>query len=178
MNPRTHRANQMLEKQDCYTQIDSNNFKVESQTDTTKSYIVSKTDNGLICTCKDHTTRKADYKHLKLILKVIKSDNDTFRVMIRSKLQLCKYCDSGRLKKTGMRKTKKGNVQRYACLDCKKRFTANFGFEKMRYDSVLITRVLQMYFSGMSVRYFRLLNKRTSKYLIRLSIIGLKNTLK
>ena len=155
MNPRTQRAEQMLEKQDSYTQLDSDNFKVRSQTDPTKFYTVSKTENGLICSCPDHTTRKADCKHLKLILKVIKSnksDNDTFRVMVRSTLQLCKYCDSGRLKKAGMRKTKKGNVQRYACLDCKKRFTANFGFEKMRYDSVLITRSLQMYYSGMSVR--------------------------
>ena len=145
----------MLEKQDCYTQLDSDNFKVRSQTNPTKSYIVSRTGNGLICECKDHTTRKADCKHLKLILKVIKSnksDNDIFRIMERSILQLCKYCDSGRLKKVGFRQTKQGRVQRFRCLDCKKGFTTNFGFEKMRYDSVLITRALQMYYSGMSVR--------------------------
>ncbi len=37
-------------------------------------------------------------------------------------------------------------------LTAKKRFTANFGFEKMRSDDVIITRTLQMYYAGMSVR--------------------------
>ena len=72
--------------------------------------------------------------------------------MKRSNLKLCKYCDSGNLKKDGLRKTKKGDIQRYACLDCKKRFTANFGFEKTRTKEILVTRALQMYYTGMSVR--------------------------
>ena len=156
MNPRTQRAKQMMEKPNFASQIDHGKFEVRSQTDPTKSYLVSVTGNGLVCTCKDHTTRKSDCKHIKIILQKIKNkrcySNQSFRIMERSKLKLCKYCDSGRLKKAGMRKTKKGNIQRYACLDCKKRFTANFGFEKMRYEPVLITRALQMYYSGMSVR--------------------------
>ena len=72
--------------------------------------------------------------------------------MERSKLKLCKYCDSGKIKKDGMRITKHNKIQRFKCLDCKKRFTANFGFEKMRYDSTIITRALQMYYAGMLVR--------------------------
>ena len=72
--------------------------------------------------------------------------------MERSKLQLCKYCDSGRLRKDGFRKNKNNKIQKFYCLDCKKGFTANFGFEKMRYDDVIITRALQMYYSKMSVR--------------------------
>ena len=51
-----------------------------------------------------------------------------------------------------MRNTKKGKVQRFRCLDCKKRFTTNFGFEKKQSDESIITGSLEMYFSGMSAR--------------------------
>ncbi len=64
----------------------------------------------------------------------------------------CKYCDSGKIRKDGMRDTKKGKIQRFKCLDCKKRFTAHFGFDRMRHDPRTITQALQMYYHGMSVR--------------------------
>ena len=51
-----------------------------------------------------------------------------------------------------MRENKKGKVQIFKCLDCEKRFTINFGFEKKQYDDSTITCALQMYFSKMSVR--------------------------
>lgn len=156
MNQRKQKAIQMSEITGYATQINHDTFKVRSQTDPSKFYIITKTESGLICQCKDHNCRKADCKHIKIILEIIKKNqcyrNNIFRIMERSKLQLCKYCDSGKLIKRGIRKNKSGNLQRYQCLDCKKRFTANFGFEKMRYESVIITRSLQMYYSGMSVR--------------------------
>ena len=52
--------------------------------------------------------------------------------MERSKLQLYKYCDSGRLRKEGFRKNKNGKVRIFKRLDCKKKFSLNFGFEKIR----------------------------------------------
>ena len=155
MNPRTQRARQIMELLDYAKFIGNNKVKIRSQTDLSKSYIVSTTDNGLVCECKDHETRNADCKHIKVALELIKKNEgqkQSFRIMERSKLQLCKFCDSGRLKKDGIRQTKKGKSQRFKCLDCKKRFTANFGFEKMRYDENIITGALQMYYSGMSTR--------------------------
>ncbi len=154
MNPRTQRAKQMMETKGYCSQLDSNTFSVRSQTNPDNYYTVSKTENGLKCECKDNQTRKADCKHIKIVLEIIKQNkcyrNNTFRIMERSKLKLCKYCDSGKIKKSGTRNTKTGKVQRYACLDCKKRFTANFGFEKMRHDSRTITQAIQMYYQGMS----------------------------
>ena len=38
------------------------------------------------------------------------------------------------------------------CLDCKKKFSSNFGFEKKQFDYTIITGALQMYYSGMSIR--------------------------
>lgn len=145
-----------METEGYCSQIDHDKFKVRSQTDPSKFYIVSNTDNGLVCECKDHKVRKADCKHIKIVLEIIRQNkcyrNNTFRIMERSKLQLCKFCDSGKIKKDGMRQTRKGKVQRFKCLDCKKRFTTNFGFEKKKNDDSVITGALEMYFSGMSVR--------------------------
>ncbi len=72
--------------------------------------------------------------------------------MGRSKLQLCKFCDSGKIIKKGIKKNKSGNLQIFKCKDCKKRFTANFGFENRQFDDSAITGALEMYFSGMSIR--------------------------
>ena len=156
MNKRNQRAQSMMEKPNFASQVDHGKFEVRSQTNPEKSYLVYTTGDGLVCTCKDHEIRKADCKHIKIILEKIKKkscySNQPFRIMERSNLKLCKYCDSGRIRKDGMRETKKGRIQRFKCQDCKKRFTANFGFEKKQFDENTITGALQMYYSGMSVR--------------------------
>jgi len=155
MNPRTQRAKQIIELENHASQIiGKNKFRVKSQTNPSKFYFVSKTGNGLVCECKDHETRKSDCKHIKVVLEYCGKntfDHDGFRIMERSSLKLCKYCDSGNIRKDGFRNTKKGKTQKFYCLDCKKGFTVNFGFEKMRYDDVIITRALMMYYKGMSV---------------------------
>ena len=71
MNPRTQRAKQIMATSGYCSQIDHDKFKVRSQTDPTKFYIVSK-DDKLVCECKDHTTRKADCKHIKIVLDVMR----------------------------------------------------------------------------------------------------------
>ena len=156
MNARAQRAKQIMETQGHCSQIDANTFSIRSQSDPEKRYAVRVTAGGLVCECPDHRFRKADCKHIKIVLEIVKNNkcrkNNTFRIMERAQLKLCKYCDSGKLKKAGMRKRKNDSVQVYACLDCKKRFTANFGFEKMRHDPRTITQAIQMYYQGMSVR--------------------------
>jgi transposase-like protein len=138
------------------SQFEQDKFRVQSQTDPTKTYVVSRTGNGLVCECPDHTERKADCKHIKVVLNVIMKNkcfqNNTFRIMERAKLKLCKHCDSGKIIKYGSRKNKNGKVQIYQCLDCKRKFSENIGFEKTRYNENIITGALQMYYSGMSVR--------------------------
>ena len=135
--------------------VGENKFKVRSQTNPEKYYIISKTDNGLTCECPDHQTRKADCKHIKVVLEYCKKntfDHNGFRIMERSKLQICKFCDSGNIIKKGFRKNKDGKIPKFKCKDCEREFTANFGFEKMRYSDTIITRALMMYYKGMSVR--------------------------
>lgn len=79
--------------------------------------------------------------------------NNTFKIIERSKLNLCKYCDSGNIKKFGFRLTKKGKSQLFKCLECNRKFTSNFGFAHRQYSNSTITGSIQMYFTGMSVRY-------------------------
>ena len=152
MNPRTHRAAQMMQEPGYAAQTGRGEFRVQSQTDPAKSYTVRETASGLVCDCPDHQYRKADCKHIKVVFEVIRKNkgykNETFRIMERSKLNLCKFCDSGRIVKAGK---SRGRPQ-FKCNDCKRRFTANFGFERRQFDEGIITGALQMYYTGMSVR--------------------------
>jgi len=79
MNQRKQRAQQMTETIGYATQFESDKFRVRSQTNPSKSYIVTKTDNGLICECKDHEIRKADCKHIKIVLQIIMK-NKCYRI--------------------------------------------------------------------------------------------------
>ena len=156
MNARTLRAKQIMESPNHASQIvGENKFKVRSQTIPDRHYIVSKIDTGLVCECPDHQTRNADCKHIKVVLEYCKRnvfDHAGFRIMERSKLKLCKFCDSGNIIKKGFRKNKNGKIPKFKCNDCNRTFSTNFGFEKMRYDENTITGALQMYYSGMSTR--------------------------
>ena len=156
MNSRMYNANQIMKTPGYCSQLDSKRFKVRSQSDPGKYYIVSRTGNGLVCECHDHTYRKADCKHIKVVLHLIKNNlcyrNQTYRIMDRSNFKLCKFCDSGRIVKAGLKKNKNSTMQRYQCKDCKSRFTTNIGFEKKQFDDEIITDSMQMYYTGMSVR--------------------------
>ena len=155
MNARTRSAKQIMEMSDYAKFIGNNKIKIRSQTDLSKSYIISRTDNGLVCECPDHQTRKSDCKHIKITLELIKNNEgqkQSFRIIERSLIKVCKFCDSGNIVKAGLKKNKNNTMQRFKCQDCKKRFTANFGFEKKQSNENTITGALQMYYSGMSVR--------------------------
>ena len=72
--------------------------------------------------------------------------------MERAKLNLCKYCSSGNIKKDGYRINKRGKFQSFKCLECERKFIKNFGFKKTHVEPSTITGAMQMYFIGMSVR--------------------------
>lgn len=53
MNQRNQRAQVMMEKPNFASQVDHGKFEVRSQTDPEKSYLVSTTGNGLVCSVRD-----------------------------------------------------------------------------------------------------------------------------
>ena len=154
MNRRQQNAMLMIKQHHHAEMNQLGKYRVRSQHDPNKWYNVLSTGNGLACECPDHAFSHSDCKHIHVIKTRImqNSFSKKFKIMNRDDFKLCKYCDSGNLIKRGIRKNKTGNIQKYQCKDCKKRFALNVGFEAMRYDDTIITSALQMYFSGMSVR--------------------------
>lgn len=68
----------------------------------------------------------------------------------------CIYCKSENYVKQGYRKTEhRGKIQKYFCKDCKKYFTADMGFYRMRFSAETITLSIDMYLSNLSSRKMR-----------------------
>ena len=57
MNPRAERAQEMMWEPGYAAQTGRGEFRVRSQTDPAKSYMVRETANGLACGCPDHRYR-------------------------------------------------------------------------------------------------------------------------
>lgn len=156
MNARTARAVEMLKQAGAAGQSDPDTFSVRSQTDPDKRYEVKRTGSGLVCECPDHRNRGSDCKHIKVVLRALCRNQlfkrAPFRIMERAGCQVCKFCDSGNVVKAGMKKTKNKERQMFKCADCKKRFTADVGFEGKHFEPKLITRAVRTYCKGMSVR--------------------------
>ena len=55
-------------------------------------------------------------------------------------------------RKYGIRRNKSGDIQRYLCEFCKRTFSINIGFEKMKHNPQAVTTAMQLYFSGESLR--------------------------
>ncbi len=64
----------------------------------------------------------------------------------------CLKCHSTEVLKNGVRYNKYGDIQRYLCPTCDKKFSINVGFEQMRHSPKAITAAMQLYFSGESLR--------------------------
>ena len=64
----------------------------------------------------------------------------------------CPKCLSNKIVKHGIRHNKYGDIQRFSCKNCHKRFSFNIGFEKMRATPQAITSAMQLYFTGESLR--------------------------
>jgi transposase-like protein len=133
--------------------IDKTTFAVRSQSGKGE-YQVIKSELGYICSCPDSMYRGETCKHawavaisLELAQKVRQSV-----VITPVTLSECLFCHSQKLKKSGIRKNKSGDIKRYACLICKKTFSVNIGFERMKHNPQAITAAMQLYFSGESLR--------------------------
>ena len=66
--------------------------------------------------------------------------------------QNCPYYQSEKFMKKGIRKNKKGSIQRVLCKSCDRKFSINFSFEKMHASPQTITNAIQLYFTGESYR--------------------------
>ncbi len=163
MNQRTQKANQILSQLELIRKITDNQFKVNSQSDSTKSYLVKKLLNTDIWTCEcadfHYRLRTKDDKHCKHIKSIILLQN---KVNVENKIEsisielpkICPKCDSTTIKKCGFRKIKNGvKRQKYQCKQCNRKFIlGENGFSKISSDPKIISESINLVMSGMSYR--------------------------
>lgn len=65
-------------------------------------------------------------------------------------LMECSVCKTVDVVRQGFRKNVSGKKQKYQCLNCKKYFIKNDGFQRMRHKSAVIARAIHMHQDGMS----------------------------
>lgn len=66
--------------------------------------------------------------------------------------EICPYCKSKDTIKKGLRKNKSGNKQTRWCNKCKRRYTPDDGFWKMKNKPEIIAEALSCYKRGMSLK--------------------------
>jgi transposase-like protein len=143
-------------KPDQIKRIDENWYQVKAQSLKKESwYDVIRTERGFVCDCPDNQWRKVKCKHVYAVKfsielrEQVKKQSVTIQPIT---IDSCVFCSSQNIKKHGIRRNKSGDNQRFACIDCKKTFSVNLGFEKMRNNSQAIISAMQLYFTGESLR--------------------------
>ncbi len=117
------------------------------------------TESGFLCSCPDTRFRKSTCKHkiaLEISLQIRKRVEEVKKEQVTInpvEINGCKFCESDNIIKKGLRKNKNYSIQTFQCKDCKKKFSVNIGFEKMRATPQAITASMNLYFNGESLRH-------------------------
>lgn len=133
--------------------LDENTYGVKSQSGKGE-YEVRATERGWLCSCPDSTFREAKCKHIFAVefSKRLRTEIELGVLAPFSTTDACIYCGSKHVVKDGQRHNKSGDIQKFNCLDCKRYFTVNIGFEGMKHSPQAITSAMQLYFTGASLR--------------------------
>jgi len=134
-------------------------FRVRSQSGE-GSYLVSKVGGDWKCECRDFTVRQTPCKHIYACsflpnLKAQVSQPVLPSVVESESVEACIYCRSKSVVKRGYVNGKARKVQRFWCKACRKTFTLDLGFKRMKNDPKAITAALDAYFRGLSLRDVR-----------------------
>ncbi len=127
-------------------------YHVESESNTGTYHMVKHGSKNWYCDCLDHKYNHGNCKHIWAVILLIDKKAKEIKTLNPIENVECPQCHSLNIKKDGMRHNKYGNLQRYECLDCGKRFSINVGFERMKHNPKAVTTAMQLYFSGESLR--------------------------
>lgn len=148
--------------------VDELTCLVDSQ-NSGEQYVVSRLGDRYTCTCPDYELRKSDCKHVYAVefRYALRRAAEERRTELRAAAAgACPECGSKNAKKGGVRHNKNRDVQMYVCRDCGRKFSGEPGFGKMHASPEVITKVMQLFFSGSSHRgirdFLRLENVRFS----------------
>ena len=135
-------------------------YRVWSQTEEGKHYIVIREGLDWKCECPDFALNHVVCKHVHAVEQyrlneqgVSPSEKEGETVCKEESPSLvCKFCGSENIVKRGYRNTQNGKVQRFFCNDCKRKFIVDEGFERMKATPETVTVALDLYFKGISMR--------------------------
>jgi len=109
---------------------------------------------GWTCDCRDFLYREVKCKHIWAVEFSLRFRDKVKENVVIEPLSpnICPYCASSKLVHHGLRHNKYGDLQRFSCRNCGKRFSQNFGFERLKANPQSITSAMQLYFTGESLR--------------------------
>ena len=163
LNLREQKGLQIANAESQVTRIEESFYTVLSQSGNGQ-YAVSMVDHEWICECPDNKYRHVMCKHIHSVIfsqQMKEQVRQSVGVVIQPlSTSNCVFCSSDNIVKDAIRHNKRGDIQRYLCKACGKRFSVNIGFEKMKATPQVITSAMQLYFTGESYRnvqkFFRL----------------------
>ena len=150
----------IAEKANQIMRLEERFYKVASQNGHGMYDVTLRENGSWICNCLDFYYRGLEQHQIircKHIWAVELSRKIREHVQARviepiTDIHACLFCKSENIKRDGLRHNKYGDIQKFACKDCGKYFTVNFGFERMKHSPQGITTAMQLYFSGESLR--------------------------
>ena len=156
MNYRKQRGILITKLKNQIHRIDDTTYKVASQSNPNRFYEVISTEHGFVCSCPDSMYRGVCCKHshaIEISRRMREAVQEKATTVIKAiDPTKCKFCGSGQVVKDGMKKLKRGPVQRFKCMDCLKHFIQNLGFEGKHASPEQITMAVELVFSGLSSR--------------------------
>ncbi|MGD0494663.1 MAG: DDE-type integrase/transposase/recombinase [Candidatus Bathyarchaeia archaeon] len=141
--------------------ISDSTYRVWSQTEEGKHYIVVREGLEWKCECPDFVLNHVACKHIHAVQQIrlneqvafpLEKEGENLCKEVESPEQVCKFCGSQNIVKRGYRNTQNGKVQRFFCKDCKRKFIIDEGFERMKATPETVTVALDLYFKGISMR--------------------------
>lgn len=136
--------------------IDDHSYKVASQSGN-GFYDVTSAGIGWACSCPDFAFRANKCKHVwavELSHAIRREVQESQENIVLSPVTeiVCGFCSSENVIRKSVRHNQHGDLQRYLCKECGRRFSFNLGFEKMHATPQAITGAMQLYFTGESLR--------------------------
>lgn len=151
LNEREQRGLDIAKQPNQIKRLDADSYTVKSQSND-HEYRVFKVSDEWFCECPDHVYRHVKCKHIFAVEFSVSLRETVRRIEPIDNLTECIFCGSSNIVKDGVRKNKRGDIQKFYCQDCKHYFTFNIGFERMKHNPQAITSAMQLYFSGESLR--------------------------
>jgi transposase-like protein len=157
---REEKGRMIAEKPNQIIRYDDRFYKVNSQNSHGMYNVIRRENGSWLCDCFDFYYRGIQKREI-IRCKHIWAVEISFKIRQQVKARViepitdihtCIFCKSENLKKDGLRHNNYGDIQKFHCKDCRRYFTVNFGFERMKHSPQGITAAMQLYFSGESLR--------------------------